>query len=248
MNFRADIEGLRRAPHFWPPLLACSGRPGWRDAGSGLILPRNGRPRHGVLAVIAAERQNLDADVGAVRQQLALEDQADLLPAEIPGRILERVETELDHAMRRGRERVVVRRQPLQLSGSLQSVRDRPDPLQVLALLAKRVIDLVHVLDHRTSLLLSPPPPRKLRWQAIVVPPYLECPARPGPKPDVRPTLNNSRSCRIPRARSGMMEPPGGRGARSAITRPASYGDLQQADHTGPVRGRPRATSIDKHY
>src|ERR1039457_3706688 len=58
--------------------------------------------------------------------------------------------------MRRARKGVVVRPQPLQLSGSLQGIGDRPDPLQVLALLAKRVIDLVHVLDHRTSLLPSP--------------------------------------------------------------------------------------------
>src|SRR5450755_5053907 len=62
--------------------------------------------------------------------------------------------------MRCGREHVVVRREPLQLTGSLENLRDRPDPLQVLALLAKRIIDLVHVLDHRTGLLSSPSPLR----------------------------------------------------------------------------------------
>jgi hypothetical protein len=60
-----------------------------RDRISGLILPGSGLPSHGVLAVIATKRQNLDADVGAVRRQLALEYHADLLPAEIPGRVLE---------------------------------------------------------------------------------------------------------------------------------------------------------------
>jgi hypothetical protein len=35
-----------------------------------------------------------------VRRQLALEDEADLLPAEIPGRIFQGIEGELDDAVR----------------------------------------------------------------------------------------------------------------------------------------------------
>src|ERR1019366_7344365 len=53
---------------------------------------------------------------------------------------------------------VVVRRQPPQLTGSLQSVRDRPDPLQVLALASRRIIDFVDILDHRRGPLPSVPP------------------------------------------------------------------------------------------
>src|SRR6266545_668557 len=50
--------------------------------------------------------------------------------------------------VRCGREGVVVRSQPLQLTRRLEGVRDRPDPLQILALLSGRIVDLVDILDH----------------------------------------------------------------------------------------------------
>lgn len=71
------------------PPLASSGGSATPGQTFGLILPGSALPSHGIRAVIATEHQNLDADVGAVRQQLALEYQADFLPAEIPGRVLE---------------------------------------------------------------------------------------------------------------------------------------------------------------
>ena len=81
---------------------SCRGGPGWRTSSDlGLILLGRGRPGHGILAVIASQRQDRDADVGAVGWQFAAKDQAELLPLEVPPRVLERVERELDDTMRR---------------------------------------------------------------------------------------------------------------------------------------------------
>jgi hypothetical protein len=101
---------------------------------SGLILLRSGRTSHGVLAVIVTQRQDLDTDVGAMRRQLAPQYQPDLPSVEVPGRVLRRVESELDDAMGCRRVNIVVRRHPPQLGRSLKSIRDRSDPRQVLVL------------------------------------------------------------------------------------------------------------------
>ena len=106
------------------------------DRNSGLILV-SGRFGHWGLDVIITQRKDLNADVGAVRRQLALQDQPDLLSVEVPGRVLRRVEGELDDAMRCRRINIVVRRQPPQLGRSLKSIRDQPDPLEVLVLASR---------------------------------------------------------------------------------------------------------------
>lgn len=59
----------------------------------------SGRFSHCCLDVIITQRQDLNTDVGAVRRQLALQYQPDFLPVEIRGRVLRRVEGELDDAM-----------------------------------------------------------------------------------------------------------------------------------------------------
>lgn len=56
---------------------------GRANGNSGLILAGSGLPGRGVLAVIVTQRQDLDADAGAVRRQLAFQYQADLLSAEV---------------------------------------------------------------------------------------------------------------------------------------------------------------------
>src|ERR1039457_6094407 len=86
-----------------------------------------------------------------MRRQLASHYQPDLLSVEVPGRVLRRVEGELDDAMGCRRVNIVVRRQPPQLGGSLKSIRDRSDPRQVLGLASRRIVDLVDILDHRRS-------------------------------------------------------------------------------------------------
>src|ERR1700683_5035752 len=84
---------------------------------------RSGRFSHCCLVVIITQRQDLNTDVGAVRRQLALQYQPDLLSVEIRGRVLRRAEGELDDAMGCRRVNIVVRRQPPQLNRSLKSIR-----------------------------------------------------------------------------------------------------------------------------
>src|SRR5208282_83844 len=116
---------------------------------SGLIPLCGGRLSHGVLDVIIAQHQDLDTNVGTMRRQLALHYESDLLPVEVPGRVLWRVEGELDDAMGCRRVSTVVRCQAPQLSRSLKSIRDRSDPREVLILASGRIVDLVDVLDHQ---------------------------------------------------------------------------------------------------
>src|SRR6266511_731299 len=58
------------------------------------------------------------------------------------------------------REDVVIGGQPFPLLRSLKSVGDRSNPLKVVPFLSERVIDLVHVFDHRSDLL-RPGTPRR---------------------------------------------------------------------------------------
>src|SRR5512133_383320 len=90
----------------------------------------------GVLPVVGQLSHHGDLDVGAVLRQLALEDADHLGPSEVPRAILQGVETELDDALRRRREGVVVGGQTPQLVRLLQGVRDGPDPVEVRPLLS----------------------------------------------------------------------------------------------------------------
>src|SRR6266496_4922285 len=63
---------------------------------------------HSVFAVVGAQHQCRDSDVGPVGGQLALENRAELLAVEVLPRVLHRVEVELNHSLRRGGEQVVV--------------------------------------------------------------------------------------------------------------------------------------------
>src|SRR5512140_3581229 len=63
--------------------------------------------------------------------------------------------------MRCRRVNIVVRRQPPQLSRSLKSIRDRSDPLEVLVLASRRIVDLIDILDHRRNPSISAATPKR---------------------------------------------------------------------------------------